>query len=314
MSSDLAWIVVGFAAIAALVLVLGWISYRGMIHYRIRDEGWLLGEGLRSGDFDGSALDLPWIEEDLASPTGYCLRVHALDGGTGRVALFHHGIGAGWMSMLRYMMLFRAGGWTVVAFDSRGHGNSGGGRPSYGYYEKADLKAVADWALARFAAATFVVFGESMGAATVLQYAPLDPRIEAVIADCPFSSALGELDHRLKAAFVPKPFRALASLAADSFCRRLEGFSLAEADPSAAILDTEVPILFIHGLEDRFVPWRMSMVMAETRRRKLPKARTELLLVPGAKHASSIRADRARYAEALQSFLDEALGPASGGA
>ena len=29
------------------------------------------------------------------------------------------------------------------------HGDSGGGRPSYGYYEKSDMKAVADWALAR---------------------------------------------------------------------------------------------------------------------------------------------------------------------
>ncbi len=51
-------------------------------------------------------------------------------------------------------------------------------------------------------------------------------------------------------------------------------------------------MLFIHGLEDRYVPWRMSVVMAETRRRRLPKAVTELLLVPGAKHGGSLAADR----------------------
>ena len=105
--SDLAWIAVGLAAIALLVLVLGWVSYRGMIHYRIRDEAWLRRRASRSGDFDESVFDLPWIEEDLASPTGYrfgSTPLHGRDGrARGRVALFHHGIGSGWMAMIRYM-------------------------------------------------------------------------------------------------------------------------------------------------------------------------------------------------------------------
>jgi pimeloyl-ACP methyl ester carboxylesterase len=118
---------------------------------------------------------------------------------------------------------------------------------------------------------------------------------------------MGELEYRLKAAMVPPGFRRLAVLAADAFCRRLEGFSLRDADPSRAILETSVPIFFIHGLEDRYVPWRMSVVMAERRRRVLPDAITELLLVPGARHAGSIREDRGRYARALREFLDKAL-------
>ena len=309
----LASAIIGIPALAILVLALGWISYRGMIHYRIRDEAWLRRSGIESGEIDERLFGLPWIEEELASPTGYALMVHALEGAEGRFAIFHHGIGSGWVTMIKYMELFRAEGWTVVAFDSRGHGRSGGGRPSYGYFEKADLMAVADWASARFASARFpreggfVAFGESMGAATVLQYAPLDPRLDAVIADCPYSSAIGELDHRLKSAMVPKPFRSLVILIADAFCLRLEGFSLRDADPSRAILETRIPILFIHGLEDRYVPWRMSVVMAETRRRRLPGATTELLLVPGARHGGSVGADGPRYAEALRAFLSEAL-------
>jgi uncharacterized protein len=313
MDSLLICALVGIPVIALLVLALGWISYRGMIHYRIRDEAYLVRSGLESGDFDEGVFALPWIEEELASPSGYALHAHALegsakDGHEARLALFHHGIGSGWVTMLRYLVLFRAEGWSVVAFDSRGHGESGGGRPSYGYYEKADLKAVADWALARFAhEAGYVAFGESMGAATVLQYAPLDPRLDAVIADCAYSSAKAELDYRLKAAMVPRPFRRLAFRIADAFCRRNEGFSLRDADPSRAILETDLPIFFIHGLEDRYVPWRMSVIMAETRRRRLPRATTELLLVPGAAHAGSVSADRARYAEALKGFLAEIL-------
>jgi uncharacterized protein len=321
MSELLVVLLAGLAALAALVATLGYVAYHGMIRHRMRDEAYQRQAGLESGDFDASVFDLPWIEENIVSKGGYPLRAHALaaDGsGAPKLAVFHHGIGWGWLGMIRYMELFRAEGWTVVAYDSRGHSGSSGERPSYGFFEKEDLKSVVDWTLDTFggkgaAAAArgeiprLVVFGESMGAATVLQYAPIDPRVDAVIADCPFSSATGELEYRLKAAMVPPGFRRLAVLAADAFCRRLEGFSLREADPSRAILETEVPILFIHGLEDRYVPWRMSVVMAERRRRVLPDAITELLLVPGARHAMSIREDRRRYAEALRGFLESAL-------
>jgi len=306
--------------LGSLVLLLGLVSYRGMIHYRMRDEAYIRQAALDAGDFDASAIDLPWIEEDIASPGGYRLRVHALGSdvaqGSGKVAVFHHGIGWGWLGMIRYMELFRAAGWAVVAYDSRGHGSSRGGvgdngrrpRPSYGYYEKDDLLAVADWALGRFPSdGGFIVFGESMGAATVLQYAPLDPRLDAVIADCPYSSALGELKYRLRAVAVPPGLCSLVALVADALCRKLEGFSLRDANPEAAILETEVPILFIHGLEDRYVPYSMSLLMAESRKRKLPGAITELLLVPGARHAQSIRADKEIYAERLREFLGAAL-------
>jgi uncharacterized protein len=326
-------IIVGLPAIALLVILLGYVAYRGMIRYRMRDEAFQRQAMIDAGDSDPGTLDLAWMEEDIPSPGGYTLRVHALApsgspagtlalarGSPGGVAIFHHGIGWGWLGMIRYMEIFRAEGWTVVAYDSRGHGKSDGvgqggrrPRPSYGFYEKDDLKAVADWSLARFSPARgakprLVVFGESMGAATVLQYAPLDARLDAVIADCAFSSAVAELDYRLKAVMVPPGFRRLVILVADAFCRRLEGFSLRDADPARAILGTEVPMLFIHGLEDRYVPWRMSVVMAETRRRRLPDAVTELLLMPGARHAQSIRADRGRYGEAIKDFLELAAG------
>jgi uncharacterized protein len=308
---------IGLPALALLVALLGYIAYRGMIHFPLQDAAALRRALIESGEIKEEDFGLPWVEEEIASPAGYSLRLHALRGEAagGKLAILHHGVGSNWVAMLRYLEIFRADGWTVVAFDSRGHGESGGRelgkrapRPSYGRYEKADLKAVADWALARFPhEGGFVAFGESMGAASVLQYAPLDPRLDAVIADCPYSSAVAELDHRLRASMVPPGFRRLVILAADAFCRRLEGFSLREADPGQAILETGIPIFFIHGLDDSYVPWRMSVVMAETRRRRLPDAITELLLVPGARHVASVSADRPRYTAALREFLKEAL-------
>jgi pimeloyl-ACP methyl ester carboxylesterase len=295
-------------AIAALSALLGWIAYRGMIWYRIRDPALIAESNLASGRMDESFLGLPWIVGEVLSPRGYPLRVRALGGSSHRVALFHHGIGWNWTSLARQMELFRSRGWTVVAFDSRGHGDSGGGRPSYGVFESRDMKAVADWALDRFPrAGGFIAVGESMGAATALMYAAIDPRLDAVIADCPYSSALGEMRHRLKRALVPPGLRALAVAAADAICRARQGFSLAEADPARSILETEVPVMLVHGLDDDYVPWRMSVVMAETRRRALPDSLTELLLVPGARHGGSLGADPEGYERALLGFVDESL-------
>jgi pimeloyl-ACP methyl ester carboxylesterase len=307
----------GLPALAALVILLGWISYRGMIHFRIRDPEDIVAAGLESGAIDPAILAMPWKERLVASPYGYDIAVRSLRGTTDRLVIMHHGISMDWHGNFRYMALFIEEGWTVVAYDSRGHGDTrllaeakgrSPERPSYGVYEKFDLKAVADWALAAFPhAAGFVVLGESMGAASALQYASIDDRPDAVIADCSFSSALAELDHRLKRSFVPFFLRPIVVRAADGFCSRREGFSLRDASPAQAVLASPVPVMFVHGLDDDYVPWRMAVVMAESRRRRLPGAITELRLVPGARHAKSINVDFGGYRESVARFLASAL-------
>lgn len=206
-------------AVAIAAALIGWIAYRGMIHYRIRGAAAIAESSLASGRMGPDFLDLPWIEEEAMSPLGYPLRARALPGPEPRVALFHHGIGGNWTGMARCMELFRARGWTVVAFDARGHGDSGGGRPSFGILESGDMKAVADWALRRFpSSGGFVALGVSMGAAAALMYAALDPRLDAVVADCPYSSALGEMRHRMARALVAPGLRGLAIRVADAVC------------------------------------------------------------------------------------------------
>ncbi|HOX30851.1 MAG TPA: alpha/beta fold hydrolase [Spirochaetales bacterium] len=293
---------------ALLVLALGRLAYGSMIGIEILESRAVEAESIARGDLSPGELELPWEEARVESPRGYSLAVRALRGEEPRLAVFHHGICWTWVGMMRYMALFRELGWSVVALDARGHGASGGGKPSYGILEREDLGAVVDWALATYpASGGLVLVGESMGAATVLQYLPLDERIDAAVADCPYSSAVAELDHRLKRSLVPRPLRPAVIRAADWFCRRREGYSLREADSAAAILRSDAPLLLVHGLEDDYVPWSMSVAMAEKRRRARPEAVTELRLVPGARHARSVSVDRQGYAESLASFLAVAL-------
>ncbi len=280
------------------------IAYRKMLRIRRVKTESIERISLEKCEFPPEILLKPWIADTVASKHGYDLKVHALPGSITRLAIFHHGVSWNWMGTIKYMSAFIDEGWTVVAYDCRGHGESGGGNPSYGFFEKDDLKTVADWALAHYPCGDgFVVHGESLGGATVLQYAPLDSRLDAVIADCPFSSAAAELDHRL-AIFLKLGFlRALVVALVDFLAKKIDGFSLFDADSSGAIVATAVPILFIHGKEDDYVPWMMSLAMAGRRRKAMPEALTEFLLVPGARHAASYNVDPAGYNKAVFGFI-----------
>jgi pimeloyl-ACP methyl ester carboxylesterase len=301
------YLVALYAATSLLILLplsVAFVAYRKMLRIRRVNPESIERISLEKCEFPPEILLKPWMTESLRSKHGYDLKVHALPGSITRLAIFHHGVSWNWMGAIKYMAAFIDEGWTVVSYDSRGHGESGGGHPSYGFFEKDDLLTVADWALARYPFGDgFIVHGESLGGATVLQYAALDSRPDAVIADCPFSSAAAELDHRLSGFLKPGFIRAIVVSLVDFFARKIDGFSLFDADSSAAIVATGVPVLFIHGREDVYVPWMMSLSMAGRRRKALPKAITEFILVPGARHAASYNVDPAGYNEAVLGFI-----------
>ena len=220
--------------------------------------------------------------------------------------------------MLRYARRFHERAWNVVVYDLAGHGDSVAPRalsraPSFGFYEKDDLAAVVAAARSRFhGQGPVVLVGESMGAATALQYAPIgaprgaaraDWSVDAVVADCPYSSAAEELDWRLEETGVPRFVADSAAGLVAALLSRLRGFRPADAAPERSILETAVPILLIHGADDRYVPTSMSVRMAEDRRRS-GIGPTELLVVSGARHAKSVSTEPDAWFSTVFAFID----------
>jgi len=141
-----------------------------------------------------------------------------------------------------------------------------------------------------------VLTGISMGAATVMMAAgePLPEQVKGVLADCGYTSArdmilktIGEMHLPPKLAY---PFVKLGA--------RLFGhFHLEETSPIEAMANCSVPVIFIHGEADRFVPCDMSRRNYEAC--AAPKA---LLTVPGAGHGLSYVLDPEGYLRALAEF------------
>jgi len=67
-----------------------------------------------------------------------------------------------------------------------------------------------------------------------------------------------------------------------------------------AMAECEVPVLFIHGTDDKFVPVEMTY-----ENYKACKAPKHLLVIPGANHGMSYRVDQEAYEKAVMDFWDK---------
>jgi pimeloyl-ACP methyl ester carboxylesterase len=81
-------------------------------------------------------------------------------------------------------------GYSVLLFDLRGNGDSGGDRFSLGYLERRDVAAAVDYVTGRGVREDRIaLIGISMGAGTVLQSLLLHPNVGAVVADSSYVDA-----------------------------------------------------------------------------------------------------------------------------
>ena len=191
-------------------------------------------------------------------------------------------------------------GHNVLLVDQRAQGKSEGHAITFGIKESRDCLCWIDYAVGRFGDVPVTLYGVSMGGTTVLMAAGMElpVNVRCVIADCPFSSpeaiirkVCGDmgLPHKLVYPFI--------SLGARIFGR----FDLSGADAAEAVRNAKVPILIMHGDEDRFGPCEMSRAVSEA------NAQVELHTFPGAGHGLSYVVCRQEYEETVKAFLKKHL-------
>lgn len=192
------------------------------------------------------------------------------------------------------------GGFNVLLVDQRAHGESEGKYLTFGVNERFDCLSWASYAAERFGNDVKIyLYGISMGAATVLMASalPLPKSVSGIVADCGYTSPKDIIFSVLRDHHVPAaPVYAVARIGAKLFC----GFDLDSASAPEALSHSRIPVLFIHGDDDRFVPCRMSRENFEASAAE----RKKLLIVPNAGHGLSYMLDRPAYLSALHEFLE----------
>jgi pimeloyl-ACP methyl ester carboxylesterase len=240
----------------------------------------------------------PKQQFQIASPYGYQLNaIYFPQTGSQKTVVMSHGITWSLFGMVKYMACFYKRGYNVLLYDLRHHGSSGGPNTTFGFYEKHDLKVVVDWAFAQLGPDGKVgTFGESLGGATTLQEAAMDPRLTFVAVDCPYADLRRLLVTRLKKDFhLPLPF--LIDIAS-WWCGRLSGMTIGKVSPIAGIPNIQVPMLFLHGANDAYIPPEHSVDMA-----RAGGERATLYLAPNAGHAQAYWNNREEYDFVLGEFL-----------
>lgn len=184
-------------------------------------------------------------------------------------------------------------GLNILVPDQRAHGKSDGRVISFGIKERYDVLSWINYVNIRFGRQTPIVLsGLSMGASTVLMAAELDlpENVAGIIADSGFSAPGDIICKVCRDRGLPDwlcfPFIRLGA-------RLFGGFSLTECSAEKAIQRTSLPILLLHGDDDRYVPKKMSEKIYAARNNN-----TELAIFPGAGHGLCYMVDPLRY-EAL---------------
>ena len=207
----------------------------------------------------------------IDSDFGYKLTGNYIRGTNNRVIIFCHGISWNRLGALKYMNYFLENGWHIFYYDHRGAGESGGTYPSFGRFEKFDLGKIVDYALALLPKTeTIGLHGESMGGATVLQYSIMDPRIQFIVAICPFTSLKGLIRFYMEKLYIPRPIQPIIRVVINSYLYYYGGFSTHDVYPEDDILQSPIPVLLFHGKKDAKVPFEMSQSLYRKRKEIYP--------------------------------------------
>ena len=190
-------------------------------------------------------------------------------------------------------------GHNLLMIDQRSHGESEGKTISFGIKESGDVMDWIEYCNNRFGEVPILLYGISMGGATVLMAAGerLPANVKGVIADCPMSSAL-DIIKKVSVGMGPGSFMAsaLARVAA-----RMHGFCITSNSPEQAVVRAEVPILLLHGDEDDLVPYYMGQRIAAAN----PEIQFETFKCRP--HAKSYLAETERYTKIVKDFMVRVL-------
>lgn len=186
---------------------------------------------------------------------------------------------------------------SVLYAEQRGQNASEGEYMGFGITERYDCLDWANYIHERTGGSLPVYLaGVSMGATTVLMAAgqQLPECVHGIIADCGFTSPKAIWKHVVQGNLhIPYSF------VEESLDKAYQQIADAESDYSceSALKDCKVPVLFIHGTDDRFVPIEMTYDNY-----KACAARKRLFIVPGAEHGMSYFEDKEGYEKTVRQF------------
>ncbi len=296
----MAYIVIGIMAAAVFLALIGFSGLAvcvarprvctmqaGEEHERERgfwrDYEKLPKEGFSVAGFEGYELHAEYIPAKEESD---------------RFVVISHGYTCCRYGSLKYMYMYRDLGFHCIIYDDRGHGENKRVPCTMGVRESRDLCAVINAVYGRFGQGIRLgLQGESMGSGLEIMALRYQPRVRFIVNDCGYAKLVDVLKGKLKNRLhLPQCLAYGASL----MCRVMYGYAFTKVNPVECLAGSKVPICFMHGEDDDFIPPHHSQMMYEA-----AEGYKEIHLFPGAAHAMSMPSDEARYRRIVKEFLEK---------
>lgn len=249
-----------------------------------------------------------WIEQqdieiiDMKNADGFVLKGYYLpaEEKTDKFVLFAHGYRADHNGdPANFERFYHEQGYNFMSVDHVTAGDSEGDFLGFDYFEARDFLQWVDYLVNRFGEnIKIVLHGVSMGGATVCKTASaVPPQVKAIVSDCAYTSAEDEFAEVAKGVGISKTTPLILKVF-NAMNKRLAHFDLKETDVRESVKNARVPMLFVHGSADKFVPTKMCYEMYD-----ICTAPKDMLIVDGAFHAQSIMVNGDLYKDKLKEFL-----------
>lgn len=298
------------AVLGFILFAFGWVPYflAGIATIRRFQFPDKENAGLTPATFQLASEDVNFRAADGVALRGWWVPAPSAKG----TVVMVHGLNRSRIEMVRRAPFVHGAGWNALLLDLRHHGASGGETTTFGAKEKEDVEAAVRLARER-CPGPVVLWGVSLGGASVVFAAAEDPAVAGVICDSSYRSLEDTVRHHLQLfrgwrwwlRIVPR--WPVADLTVFWIGRR-GGFDPATVDVLAAAARLAGrPALFVANSEDRRMPKEIAFDLQAA---VGPGA--EVLIVPGKSHGGAWRDGTAAYEAAAAALLEAAYRGAGG--
>lgn len=294
--------------IVLLTLFIGGSSLVGVLFYNLALNANYSKDIIYAEYNDKNLNDAQkWLEEKSNYSGKYIesydkLQLHSyvVTQNSNKWAIVVHGYGGSGKLMSDKSKYFYDMGYNVLIPDLRGHGKSEGDYIGMGWKDRLDIISWINFIIKENPNAEIVLHGTSMGAATVLMTSGenLPSNVKAIVADCAYTSAWDEFSYQLET-YLKVPSSYILNVT-NMVTKLKAGYSLKEASALECVKKATVPILFIHGDKDKFVPYSMMDKLYDAT--NSPK---EKLTIEGGEHANSDLVSPFLYWLTVEDFLNQ---------
>ena len=294
--------------IVLLTLFIGGSSLVGVLFYNLALNANYSKDIIYAEYNDENLNDAQkWLEEKSNYSDKYIesydkLQLHSyvVSQNSNKWAIVVHGYGGSGKLMSDKAKYFYDMGYNVLIPDLRGHGKSEGDYIGMGWKDRLDIISWINFIIKENPNAEIVLHGTSMGAATVLMTSGenLPSNVKAIVADCAYTSAWDEFSYQLET-YLKVPSYYILNVT-NMVTKLKAGYSLKEASALECVKKATVPILYIHGDKDKFVPYSMMDKLYDAT--ISPK---EKLTIEGGEHANSDLVSPFLYWLTVEDFLNQ---------